>query len=349
MTEPLVPAEVDLRGLPWMRLDTSRLLDSDLFALSTGDEFKAAVALWCKSWTQEPGGSLPKDDRILAHLSGAGSKWKRVKAMALRGWTECDDGRLYHPVVAEQAISAWEERVEFRREQDAINERKRKERDERKAMFEQLKTAGHDLAWNTPTGTLRDMCRDMQRDQSRQTVTPVTVTVTAMTGEGRDGTGNKSFTPESLTPTPAAPAVSGGSFEPVGPVRAAPNPAAPFAIALNRRGHRCTAINPELVAFVEAGGTVEHLEQVMDLPECDGKPVGYVMAIARRELAERPKTITTTARAGPNGNHPLSKTAQGIAALENLKRDAQQRLADGGDRDWPAEARVALVGPHSGG
>jgi hypothetical protein len=110
---PLVPAEVDLRGLPFMPLDTVRLLDSDFFALATGDEFKAAIALWAKAWQQVPAGSLPDDDRILAHLSGAGPKWRKVKGMALRGFLKCSDGRLYHPVIAEKTVEAWQQRVAY--------------------------------------------------------------------------------------------------------------------------------------------------------------------------------------------------------------------------------------------
>jgi hypothetical protein len=105
--KPMTPSECDLRGLPFMPLDVVRLVDSDLFALSTGDEFKAAVALWCKSWLQRPAGSLPDDDRVLAHLSGAGSAWPALRAMALRGWVLCADGRFYHAVVAEKANQAW--------------------------------------------------------------------------------------------------------------------------------------------------------------------------------------------------------------------------------------------------
>ena len=93
LPEPLVPAMVDLRGMPFMPLDVVRLLDSDLFAVSTGDEFKAAVALWCKAWLQVPAASLPADDRVLAHLSGAGGRWAKVRAGAMRGWIQCDDGR----------------------------------------------------------------------------------------------------------------------------------------------------------------------------------------------------------------------------------------------------------------
>lgn len=94
-----------------MPMDVVRILDSDLFALSTGDEFKAALALWCKAWLQIPAASLPDDDRVLAHLSGAGPRWKKVKEMALRGWIKCSDGRFYHPVVAEKAKEAWKHRL----------------------------------------------------------------------------------------------------------------------------------------------------------------------------------------------------------------------------------------------
>ncbi len=124
MTDPLTPADCDLRGLPFLPLDVVRLLDSDLFALSTGDEFKAAVALWCRSWNQVPAASLPDEDRILAHLSGAGARWKKVRAMALRGWIKCGDGRLYHPVVAEKAREAWELRLR-QRERSARGNAKR--------------------------------------------------------------------------------------------------------------------------------------------------------------------------------------------------------------------------------
>lgn len=109
--DPLTPPDCDLRGLPFMPMDVVRLLDSDLFALSTGEEFKAALALWCKAWLQVPAASLPDDDRVLAHLSGAGSRWKKLRPMALRGWVKCSDGRFYHPVVASKAADAWKHRL----------------------------------------------------------------------------------------------------------------------------------------------------------------------------------------------------------------------------------------------
>jgi hypothetical protein len=118
VTQPLVGPDVDLRGLPFMPLDTVRLMDSDLFALSTGDEFKAALSLWCKAWQQVPAASLPDDDRVLAHLSGTGSRWRKIKAAAMRGFVLCTDGRWYHPVIAEKATEAWKHRLAQRARAD---------------------------------------------------------------------------------------------------------------------------------------------------------------------------------------------------------------------------------------
>jgi len=107
---PLVPANVDLRDFQFMPLDCLRLRDSDLAAICSGDEFRAAVLLWCASWHQLPAASLPDDDAVLSQLAGYGrvvKEWKKVRSGAMRGWIKCDDGRFYHPVVAEKANEAW--------------------------------------------------------------------------------------------------------------------------------------------------------------------------------------------------------------------------------------------------
>ena len=116
MTAPLVPPEVDLRGFPYMPLDVARLRDSDLAALTTGDEFRAFLLLTCASWHQLPAGSLPDDDAVLSRLAGYGRvvrEWMAVRKGATRGWLKCDDGRLYHPVVAEKANEAWGQKLGF--------------------------------------------------------------------------------------------------------------------------------------------------------------------------------------------------------------------------------------------
>lgn len=124
MTEPLTPPDCDLRGLLFMPLDVLRLRDSDLSLVASGDEFKAAVLLWCASWHQVPAASLPDDDRVLARLSGLSAKaWRKSRDGATRGWVKADDGRLYHPVVAEKALEAWKDRLSYRRKRELDRER----------------------------------------------------------------------------------------------------------------------------------------------------------------------------------------------------------------------------------
>jgi hypothetical protein len=106
--EPMTPPDCDVRSFPYMPLDVVRLLDSDLFALSTGEEFKAALSLWARSWTQVPAASISADERVQARLVGVSlAEWRTLAPRALQGWQECADGRFYHPVVAEKALTAW--------------------------------------------------------------------------------------------------------------------------------------------------------------------------------------------------------------------------------------------------
>ncbi|RQZ18379.1 DUF1376 domain-containing protein [Burkholderia sp. Bp9031] len=115
-----------------MPLDVVRLRDSDIAALSTGEEFRAAVLLWCASWHQVPAASLSDDDRVLSQLAGYGrvvAEWKKVRDGALRGWVKCADGRLYHPVVAEKANESW--RAKHRHAYTKLEDRVRKQNKKR--------------------------------------------------------------------------------------------------------------------------------------------------------------------------------------------------------------------------
>lgn len=185
MTAPLTPPDCDLRGMPFMALDVVRLRESDFSMIASGDEFKAAILLWCASWNQVPAASLPNDDRILAGLARLdGRRWGKVKAIALHGYVLCDDGRLYHPVVAEKALEAWEDRIEHRASKASDRERKRQEREDRKELFAALRGRGRVLPWNTPTATLRVMVTDDVTDQSHGQVDAGHEVVTAKTGTG---------------------------------------------------------------------------------------------------------------------------------------------------------------------
>jgi hypothetical protein len=107
---PFTPADADLTAFPDMPLEVVRFAKSDLVAFAPAEAVLAGLLLWGSSWHSRPAGSLTNDDRALAQAAGYGrsvAAWLAVKDDALRGWTECSDGRLYHPVVAEKVNKAW--------------------------------------------------------------------------------------------------------------------------------------------------------------------------------------------------------------------------------------------------
>lgn len=118
MIGPLTPADCDLRDYPYLGIDIARLFDSEFHAKATDAEWRAGVTLWLKSFHQVPAASLPADDASLARLAEFArdlKSWRKVKTMALYGWQEASDGRLYHPVVAEKALEGWIEKLRQRK------------------------------------------------------------------------------------------------------------------------------------------------------------------------------------------------------------------------------------------
>jgi hypothetical protein len=138
LPDPLVPAEVDLTDFPFMPLDVRRLRDSDLASLESPEACWAAVLLWAASWHQVPAASLPDDDRVLSQLAGFGrvvKEWMRVREGALRGFVKCSDGRLYHPVVVEKAVEAWNGKLRLRWKRDCERIKKYHQRHKTDATY----------------------------------------------------------------------------------------------------------------------------------------------------------------------------------------------------------------------
>lgn len=117
---PLTPPDCDLQDFKFMPLDVGRLRDSDLASDETPEACWAAVLLWCASWHQVPAASIPDNEQWQAKQAGYARRgkidkeWADVRVGALRGWVKCSDGRLYHPVVAEKAVDAWESKRDQR-------------------------------------------------------------------------------------------------------------------------------------------------------------------------------------------------------------------------------------------
>lgn len=132
LPEPLTLPDCDLRDFSFMPLDVLRLRDSDLAALPDAEAFRAAVLSWCVAWHQVPAGSLPDDDAALCRLLGYGRDikgWLRLRAAgALRGYVQCSDGRIYHPVVAEKARDAWQAKIAQRERTAAAREARQRQK-----------------------------------------------------------------------------------------------------------------------------------------------------------------------------------------------------------------------------
>jgi hypothetical protein len=116
--EPLVPAEVDLRGYDYMPLYGDQLFKSETWLLVSPEAKLAAIRLWWHAFAHEvPSGSLPDNDTLLADYAGYGvmiKAWKRIKPEAMRGFELCSDGRLYHTFLATVVMNAWELRQSAR-------------------------------------------------------------------------------------------------------------------------------------------------------------------------------------------------------------------------------------------
>lgn len=259
--DPLTPADCNLRGYRWMPLDVERVIDSDLFGISTGDEFKVAFRLWAKSWTQVPAASLPDDDRLLAHLAGLSenmAKWKRVRAVALRGWIKCSDERLYHPVIAEKALEAMGKREEHAEHQENIQSRQQRLRERRKAMFEQLREHGIVPAYDAKTAELERLIESLGSPQPvTGSVTPETQSVTGdvpgdVTGDAPATAKEKEMdkTGQDITKTKEAPVVAHTTAPEETPAplpsEIVPNSrAAAISVLMRRNGvEGCNSANP---------------------------------------------------------------------------------------------------------
>lgn len=150
LPDPLVPPDHDVSMLSDFRLNVDRLLASELVAVGTAEECWAALMLWCRAWKQVPGGSLPNDERTLAGFSGAGSRWKRVREVALRGFVLCSDGRLYHRFLCEEVRRAYKSHVSNVQRRDADRKRLSEWREKRgKAGDETLYETRHETTKET--------------------------------------------------------------------------------------------------------------------------------------------------------------------------------------------------------
>lgn len=201
--KPLTPRNCDLRDFPRMMLDITRLRSSEFDATLDDAAWRAGINLWMSAWHQVPAASLCADEASLAKAAGLGRDvrtWRKVKDHALRGWKECDDGLIYHPVIAELALEAWIEKLGQRISSAAGNAKRYDTPFEPAALHEEIKEAADCLREINPKS----------RSLSKQHVQKATKTVPpgeeklppgvppGSQGKGREGNSRREITPHSV-------------------------------------------------------------------------------------------------------------------------------------------------------
>jgi uncharacterized protein DUF1376 len=137
LPSPLVPADVDLTDFKFMPLEHARLRRSRAWLICKRRPELGfwQINLWTGSWSERPASSLEDDDDVLADVAMCPpDRWPEVKADVLRGWIKCSDGRLYHPVVAEKALEAWNSKLEKRWHNECDRLRKENYRREKEGL-----------------------------------------------------------------------------------------------------------------------------------------------------------------------------------------------------------------------
>jgi hypothetical protein len=109
---PPPPYDGDVRAKGWrFELDHERIEQSDTWALAPPELRPWLLMLWMVAWRQSPCGTLPDSDEIIAARIGMDRhQFTTHRAVLMRGWTLCADGRYYHDTIAERVRSMLEAR-----------------------------------------------------------------------------------------------------------------------------------------------------------------------------------------------------------------------------------------------
>jgi hypothetical protein len=115
--EPLVPPDLDLSSYPFMPLLVARLRRSRAWVRARRKPELGFYMLnvWMAAWTECPASSLEDDDDVLADAAMCDPEiWPSVRNEVLTGFVKCSDGRLYHPVLAGEALKSLKIRENWR-------------------------------------------------------------------------------------------------------------------------------------------------------------------------------------------------------------------------------------------
>lgn len=153
--QPPYPADTKAKG--WrFELDYERIDQSGTWALASRPGMEVCRPLllmqWYVAWHQEPCGTLPSDEEVIAALMGIADKtWAKHRAVLMRGWWLASDGLLYHPTITKRVL----EMLDYRRktaERVAKHKAAKREQHAGNALPTESLTVKNDTG--TGTGTL---------------------------------------------------------------------------------------------------------------------------------------------------------------------------------------------------
>lgn len=147
------PYPADTKAKGWrFELDYERIDQSGTWALAAqaGQEARPLLLMqWLVAWRQEPCGSLPSDEEVIAALIGVNFKlWTKYRKVLMRGWWLADDGLLYHPTITARVL----EMLDYRRK-TAERVAKHKAAMREKQLGNALPTESLTVKNDTGTGT----------------------------------------------------------------------------------------------------------------------------------------------------------------------------------------------------
>jgi hypothetical protein len=249
-----------VRARGWrFELDYERIRESDTWALAPPELRPWLLMLWLTAWQQEPCGTLPAADDVVAARIGMPMRaFTKHRATLMRGWWLAEDGRQYHDTIAKRVLE--------------MLAAKDKERN-RKAAYRQRMDAER-LAASRAVTEMSHGTDEGQPGDSHGS------------DPGRDdtgtGTGTGTYTQEQPPPPDLRPGL-------VGADRQSPTKAGIVCVAIRARG--IAGVNPSsplLLELIGKGVPIEVFEAAAKTC-AEAKPpkgMAYLLGIVKRQLAE---------------------------------------------------------------
>ena len=130
LPEPPYAEDTFVKG--WrFQIDHERLFASDTWALAPPDIRPWLLMIWHTAWVQMPAAAFTNDHAVIAAKIGMEPRIFTAHAdILLRGFVLHSDGRIYHPLIVEQASGAYEKLKNDRERKRQYREKMKSERAE---------------------------------------------------------------------------------------------------------------------------------------------------------------------------------------------------------------------------